>query len=58
MLLSADATTPHRNAVLAYDAANDIGLGIAIARPAQGGDKAEVGKSEIRNPKSETNLKF
>jgi biopolymer transport protein ExbD len=40
MLLSADATTPHRNAVLAYDAANEIGLGIAIARPAQKGDKA------------------
>jgi biopolymer transport protein ExbD len=39
MLLSADAITPHRNAVLAYDAANEIGLGIAIARPAQKGDK-------------------
>ena len=35
MLLSADASTPHRNAVLAYDAANEIGLGIAIARPSQ-----------------------
>src|SRR5262249_54933018 len=35
MLLAADATTPHRNAVLAYDAANEIGLGIAIARPGQ-----------------------
>ena len=33
MLLSADFTTPHRSAVLAYDAANEIGLGIAIARP-------------------------
>jgi biopolymer transport protein ExbD len=33
MLLSADSATPHRNAVLAYDAANEIGLGIAIARP-------------------------
>jgi biopolymer transport protein ExbD len=41
MLLSADAATPHRNAVLAYDAANEIGLGIAIARPAQKGDKAQ-----------------
>jgi biopolymer transport protein ExbD len=41
MLLSADAVTPHRNAVLAYDAANEIGLGIAIARPAQKGDKAQ-----------------
>jgi biopolymer transport protein ExbD len=36
MLLSADSATPHRNAVLAYDAANEIGLGIAIARPAAG----------------------
>lgn len=34
MLLSAEFTTPHRNAVLAYDAANDIGLAIAIAKPA------------------------
>ncbi len=33
MLLSADFSTPHRSAVLAYDAANEIGLGIAIARP-------------------------
>jgi biopolymer transport protein ExbD len=33
MLVSADFTTPHRNAVLAYDAANEIGLGIAIAKP-------------------------
>lgn len=33
MLLSADMTTPHRNAVLAYDAANEIGLSIAIAKP-------------------------
>jgi biopolymer transport protein ExbD len=34
MLLSADFGTPHRSAVLAYDAANEIGLGIVIARPA------------------------
>jgi biopolymer transport protein ExbD len=34
MLLSADFTTPHKAAVLAYDAANEIGLSIAIARPA------------------------
>jgi len=34
MLLSAEFATPHRNAVLAYDAANDIGLAIAIAKPA------------------------
>jgi biopolymer transport protein ExbD len=33
MLLSADFSTPHRSAVLAYDAANEIGMGIAIARP-------------------------
>lgn len=33
MLLSADFSTPHQSAVLAYDAANEIGLGIAIARP-------------------------
>ena len=33
MLLSADYATLHRNAVLAYDAANEIGLGIAIAKP-------------------------
>lgn len=33
MLLSADYATHHRNAVLAYDAANEIGLGIAITKP-------------------------
>jgi biopolymer transport protein ExbD len=33
MLLSADFATKHRNSVLAYDAANEIGLGIVIARP-------------------------
>jgi biopolymer transport protein ExbD len=33
MLLSADFKTPHRNSVLAYDAANEIGMGIAIAKP-------------------------
>lgn len=33
MLLSADFSTPHRSAVLAYDVANEIGLGIAIAKP-------------------------
>jgi hypothetical protein len=37
MLLSADFSTPHRSAVLAYDAANEIGLGIASARPSPGG---------------------
>jgi biopolymer transport protein ExbD len=39
MLLSADAATAHRGAVLAYDAANEIGLGIAIARPTQAADR-------------------
>lgn len=34
MLLTADYATQHRNAVLVYDAANEISLGIAIARPA------------------------
>ena len=33
MLLSADYATPHRYAVLAIDAANEIGLRIAVARP-------------------------
>jgi biopolymer transport protein ExbD len=33
MLLSADYATKHRSAVLAYDAALEIGLGIVIARP-------------------------
>ncbi|MGZ3387466.1 MAG: ExbD/TolR family protein, partial [Isosphaeraceae bacterium] len=33
MLLSADFATLHRNAVLAYDAAIEIGLSIAIAKP-------------------------
>jgi biopolymer transport protein ExbD len=33
MLLSADFAALHKNAVLAYDAANEIGLGIAIAKP-------------------------
>jgi biopolymer transport protein ExbD len=33
MLLSADHVTRHRRSVLAYDAANEIGLGIVIARP-------------------------
>ncbi|CAN5787588.1 hypothetical protein BH23PLA1_BH23PLA1_03540 [soil metagenome] len=33
MLLMADFSTPHANAVRAYDAANELGLGIAIAKP-------------------------
>jgi biopolymer transport protein ExbD len=33
MLLSGDFATLHRNAVLALDAANEIGLGIAVAKP-------------------------
>jgi biopolymer transport protein ExbD len=36
MLLTADFATQHRHAVLAYDAANEIGLNIAIARPKGG----------------------
>jgi biopolymer transport protein ExbD len=36
MLLTADFATAHKHAVLAYDAANEIGLGIAIARPTGG----------------------
>jgi biopolymer transport protein ExbD len=40
MLLSADFTTMHRSAVTAYDAANEIGLGIAIARPSNAGAAA------------------
>jgi len=35
MLLSADYATKHRNSVLAYDAANEIGLVPVIARPAR-----------------------
>jgi biopolymer transport protein ExbD len=34
MLLTADGVTLHKHAVLAYDAANEIGLRIAISRPA------------------------
>jgi biopolymer transport protein ExbD len=34
MLLSADFKTMHRNTVLAIDAANEIGLGLGMARPA------------------------
>ncbi len=33
MLVAADSATPHRHAVLAYDAANEIGMSIAIAKP-------------------------
>ncbi len=33
MLFSADYYTPHRKAVLAYDAANEIGLAIKTAKP-------------------------
>jgi biopolymer transport protein ExbD len=40
MLLTADATALHKYAVLAYDAANEIGLRIAIARPSDGGGVA------------------
>lgn len=40
MLLSAQAESLHRFAVLAYDAANEIGLRIAIARPGAGSSGA------------------
>ena len=43
ILLSADFTTPHKKAVLAYDAANEIGLRIAIAKPT-GNPNATDGK--------------
>ncbi len=33
MLISAEYATAHRNTVMAYDAANEIGLGIVIAKP-------------------------
>ncbi len=36
MLFSADYTTPHAKAVIAYDAANEIGLQIKIAKPSGG----------------------
>jgi biopolymer transport protein ExbD len=42
MLLVADFATPHRHAVLAYDAANEIGLRIAIAKPAAPGPPPPV----------------
>jgi biopolymer transport protein ExbD len=42
MLLSADYVTPHRLTVLAYDAANEIGMGISIAKPAAPGGKANA----------------
>ncbi len=36
MILMADLATAHRNAVLAYDAATEVGLSIKIGRPAAG----------------------
>lgn len=36
MLLSAEFSTPHANAVAALDAANEIGLAIALAKPTGG----------------------
>ena len=42
MLLSADFVTPHRLATLAYDAANEIGMGIAIAKPTAPGGRANA----------------
>jgi biopolymer transport protein ExbD len=42
MLLSADYLTQHRLSVLAYDAANEIGMGIAIAKPTPPGGRANA----------------
>ena len=42
MLLSANYDTQHRLAVLAYDAANEIGMGIAIAKPAAPGNRTSA----------------
>jgi hypothetical protein len=33
ILVSAEYVTPHRHSVLAYDAANELGLGIAVPLP-------------------------
>lgn len=35
MLLNVDYNTPHRDAVMAYDAANEIGLSVAVGQPSQ-----------------------
>ena len=49
MLLTADFSTPHRNAVLAYDAANEIGLRIAIAKPTGSAAEGEIPMPVKRN---------
>ena len=48
MLLSADFVTPHRLSVLAYDAANEIGMGIAIAKPAPPGARANAPPAAVK----------
>jgi biopolymer transport protein ExbD len=50
MLLTADFSTPHRSAVLAYDAANEIGLAIAITRPAPPGQNQNQNQGQAPNP--------
>jgi biopolymer transport protein ExbD len=42
IILTADSLTAHKNAVLAYDAANEVSLAIAIATPKSAPDKAAV----------------
>jgi hypothetical protein len=42
MLLSANYETQHALAVVAYDAANEIGMGISIAKPTAPGDRAKA----------------
>ena len=42
MILTADSLTQHKYAVLAYDAANEVSLGIAIAQPKAAPEKAAV----------------
>ena len=42
VILTADSLTRHKNAVLVYDAANEVSLGIAIASPKTGPDKPPV----------------
>jgi biopolymer transport protein ExbD len=48
MLLSADYLTPHRFSVLAYDAANEIGMGISIAKPAPPGGRANAPAAAVK----------
>jgi hypothetical protein len=52
MLLSADYATAHRNAVLAYDAAYEIGLLIAIAKPQDPQGPAPTLRGAAPHPKA------